>query len=113
MKDFSSVLVLTNDDQSNLLEALFDLGYIPLIRQRMWPALQEIKHNNVDIAFLDLTCVEIDALEFVINVRDIDQHLPIVIVDGLMEGEKEILNQKNIFVISNQIVQIKHILEKI
>ena len=114
MKNFSSVLVLTNDEQSELIETLFDLGYVPLIRKKMITILKDVHHKHVEVIFLDLQCIEIDALEFVLNVRDIDQHLPVVIVDGKkIEGEKQILSQQNIFLISNAFDQIKKILNEV
>jgi len=110
MKDKSSVLVLTNDEQSDLVDTLFELGYIPLIREKMVTALKDIHHKSAAVVFLDMQFVEIDALEFVINVRDIDQHLPVVIVNGSIEGEKEILNQHNTFIIPRSVDQIKKLL---
>lgn len=107
MKDFSSVMVLTDDEESKLVDALFNLGYVPLIRKKMTSALRDIHHKCVALVFLDLNNVDIDALEFVINVRDIDQELPIIIVNGRIEGKKEVLNQKNIYIVANVLAQIK------
>jgi DNA-binding NtrC family response regulator len=114
MKNFSSVLVLTNNEQSDLVNTLFDVGYVPLIREKMTSVLKDIHHKCVAVIILDLQCIEIDALEFVINVRDIDQHLPVVIVNGKnIEGKKQILNQHNIFFISNVYDQIKKFLNEV
>ena len=113
MQIFSSVLVLTNDETSEVVEALFDLGYVPLIRTKMTTALKDIRHKCVTVIFLDLRCVEIDALEFVINVRDIDQYLPVVIVNGSMEGEKQIFDQQNIFFISKTFSSMEKSLTRI
>lgn len=114
MKNFSSVLVLTNDEQSELIETLFDLGYVPLIRKKMMTTLKDVHHKHVEVIFLDLQCIEIDPLEFVINVRDIDQCLPVVIVNGnKIEGEKQILDQQGIFLIPNRVDHIKGILNEV
>ena len=113
MNDFSAVLVLTNDEQSELVGTLCDLGYDPLIRKQMATALREVHHKQVAVLFLDLQCADIDALELVINVRDIDQDLPVVIVNGFIEGKKEILKQPHIFVISKALDHIKNTLSMI
>lgn len=113
MKDNSIVLVLTHDEHSDLIDTLFDLGYVPLIRHKMVSALKDIHHKSAAAVFLDVQFVEIDALEFVINVRDIDQQLPIVILNGSIEGETEILNQQNTFIIARAFDQIKQILNEV
>ena len=113
MNNFSSVLLLTNDEQSDLAETLLKLGYIPLIRQNMITALRDIQREFVAIIILDLKSTKIDVLEFVINVRDIDQYIPVVIVDEPIEGKEVIINQQNIFFISKAFDQIKKILNMI
>lgn len=111
MKGSSSVLVFTNYEQSDLTENLLNMGYAPLIRKKMMTTLKEVQHKCIAVIFLDLKYVEIDTLEFILNVRDIDQYLPVVIVNGKqIEGEKQILHQGNIFFISNTFGQIKKIL---
>lgn len=113
MKDNSTVLVLTHDEHSDLIDTLFTLGYVPIIRQNMVSALKEIHHKSAAVVFLDVKFVAIDALEFIINVRDIDQHLPIVILNGSIEGETEILNQQNTFIIARAFDQIEQILNEV
>lgn len=113
MKDNSTVLVLTNDEHSDLFDTLFSLGYVPIIRHKMVSALKEIHHKSAAVIFLDVQFIEIDALEFVINVRDIDKHLPIVILNGSIEGETEILNQQNTYIIARAFDQIEQILYEV
>ena len=114
MKDFSSVLVLTNDEQSDLVDTLFDLGYVPLIRKELTSTLKDIHHKCVGVIFLDLQCLEVDPLEIVISVRDVDHHLPVVIVNGKdIEGRNQILDLQNIFFIPNKINQIKKVLNEV
>lgn len=106
----ASILVFTQNENSELVEFLFNLGYVPLIQSQILSILKEIKHRTIRVVFLDLKHVGIDSLEFILNVRDIDQELPIVIANGKFEGETEINQLKNIFLISTKQKQIQQIL---
>ncbi|MEE4310559.1 MAG: hypothetical protein V2J62_01705 [candidate division KSB1 bacterium] len=105
----STVLVLTNDVESNILITLSKLGVDPAIRTEMGTVLRDVHHKRAKMIFMDLNNCDDDALEFVLNVRDIDQHLPVIIVDGSMEGRRHVSEQANVFLISNARHEIENI----
>lgn len=88
MNSSTTVLVLGADQQSTLIEMLFDMGVVPIVRRRMLPALDRIRHENFDAVFLDQDRGEVDVLEFVLNVRDHDSDIPVVVV-GDISNDRE------------------------
>lgn len=89
----TTVLVLGAEHQSTLIELLFDMGVVPIMRKKMLPALDRIRHEDFDAVFLDHNHGDVDALEFVLNVRDYDSELPVVVMGGLSNTrENQLLN---------------------
>lgn len=80
-----AVLILGNRKQQELNEMIFDLGFIPIEREDMIQALNMLHHENFSAVFINYNHVDIDALEFILNVRDMDLNLPVVIIGELKE----------------------------
>ena len=80
MDHTKAVLVLSTDNEGDLVETLFGLGLIPLVRQNMMQALHKIRHERFVAVFLDLDHSRADALEFVLNIRDIDRRIPVIVI---------------------------------
>ena len=85
MGNQSVVLILGNRKQQELKEMLFDLGFIPIERGDMVQALDMLHHENFSAVFIDYDHVDIDALEFILNVRDMKLNLPVVIIGEFKE----------------------------
>jgi len=83
MSSSTTVLVLGAEQESTLIEMLFDMGVVPIVRKRMLPALDRIRHESFDAVFLDENRGDVDVLEFVLNVRDHDSEIPVVVVGGI------------------------------
>lgn len=99
MSDSTTVLVLATNEQSHLVERLFDEGFVPLVRGNMFKAMEKLRHDRFAAVLIDRDDADADVLEFILNVRDVDEHVPIVVV-GETSDELEsqaVFNQPNIY----------------
>lgn len=105
----NTVLVLGNDSKSELVEKLLDLGFTPILRDDIHGAMHKIQHENLAAAFVDRENIDIDALEFILNVRDVKNYLPVIIVTGGGKDENglEFLKQKNVFILEGASRQVE------
>jgi len=76
----TAVLVLGSGDNKGLIELLFNMGLAPLVRGSIEGALERIRHERFAMVVVDRSGAEVDVLEFILNVRDINVELPIVVV---------------------------------
>ena len=76
----SAVLVLGSERSSQLSRKLVELGLRPVTQFTMREALDRLRHGRFAAVLVDREFVAVDALEFVLNVRDVDSHTPIVVV---------------------------------
>ena len=74
------VMVMGSRRSRPLLEALDKAGVRPALEQSMPKALAALEQNRVAAVVVDRARVDVDALEFVLNVRDVDSRLPVLIV---------------------------------
>jgi CheY-like chemotaxis protein len=103
MDSLLTVLVIGKDEKSPLVETLFDFGYMPLLRRDMHDALYKLRHERFRAIFVDRSYEGIDALEFILNVRDINGDIPIILIgQPLDQHEEEILKkQPNLHLFEN------------
>ena len=64
---------------SAMAGALLDSGCVPLVRERIDEALDTLRHEQIGGVLVDAASADVDALEFVLNVRDIDSAVPILV----------------------------------
>lgn len=62
------------------MAALLSAGRVPLVRAGMREAVDTLRHEQIEAILVDTTSAELDALEFVLNVRDINESVPILVV---------------------------------
>ena len=101
MHSSRTVFVLGQEYPNELAERLFDLGYVPLVRTKMQQALEVIRHEQCSAVVVDGDSPQLDILEFILNVRDVDGSLPIIVV-GQPTDEHEnraVHKQQNTFVL--------------
>lgn len=97
----STVLILGNARGGKLTDALYDLGYLPLVRKNMFAALEAIRHADFRAIFIDQKHAKIDALEFILNVRDFDERTPIFVLKSTIRKSEQKLveKQKNVLLL--------------
>lgn len=74
------VLVLGSYKEHRLNNALAHAGFTPVVRRNMDAALHKIRHENFAGIVVEGEWVDVDALEFVLNVRDYDDTTRIIVV---------------------------------
>lgn len=74
------ILVLGSYKERKLNDALARAGYVPIVRRTIDAALQKIRHGYYAGIVVERNWVDVDVLEFVLNVRDYDQSTRIIVV---------------------------------
>jgi hypothetical protein len=98
MKSTNPVFVLDTQKNSSLINDLFDLGVIPISRTNIPAALKVIRHEDLRAVLINNEAIEEDVLEFVLNVRDFNTTVPIIIAgmpDDVSE-ERALRKQKKV-----------------
>ncbi len=115
MNKFNSVLLLGSNMKNRIINSIFDMGYTPILRDKMNEAFYKIRHDNFKAILIDRDRVEIDALEFILNVRDIDQDIPIIVFGKPVKAYNDHLLQKqeNVFLLPQNTEQLKKDLNNI
>ncbi len=84
MSNASVVIVLEGDSPRNIARSLSRWGYSIIVVDNQLKALNRIGDVAPSAAVVDGDDT-VDALEFVLNVREIDEYLPIIIVKPSIE----------------------------
>lgn len=97
----TAVLVLGTRESKGLVEVLFDVGFTPIVRQRMQAVLEKLRPGLFAAIIVDRNHVDVDVLEFVLNVRDIDEQTPIVVIGQATDTQNDqaLLSQRRIFLL--------------
>ena len=97
-----SVLVLGSTRNRELADALFESGLAPIVRETLEGVLKRLRCDSYCAVVLDQTNGSVDALEFVLNIRDMDANIPIVIVGEAAEQipASVLLSQEHTFVLN-------------
>ncbi|HUW33644.1 MAG TPA: hypothetical protein VM223_18710 [Planctomycetota bacterium] len=77
-----SVLVLGTGENLELRERLFDTGFAPLIRGTTSDVIKTLRRGQFAAIVVDADHVSVDLLEFVLNVRDVNADVPVLIIGG-------------------------------
>ena len=90
-----ALIVYGSDEHSELVKAITRSGFLPVIRVNVFNILQLIRQRDFSAIVIDSDNLKEDALELVLNVRDIDDNIPIIwIGDAISSYEKRILNEQ-------------------
>ena len=114
----NAVLVLGSEEKKNLMEAIFDIGFTPLVRKSMEEALDELRHECFAAVIVDGEHLgpDVDLLEFILNMRDIRHQTPVFVLAllGSEQTKGVILSRPNIFLLSKpyDLAQIATEMEK-
>jgi hypothetical protein len=75
----------------------------------MYTALDKIRHEKFVAVFLDKSRSGVDDLEFILNIRDIGQSIPILIVGKVSDARtiSAIREQPNVFLLGDKPLNLK------
>ena len=85
MRQENLIIVLTGEELDHLARSVINLGYQVLIVENMQQALNKMHYFEFSAAII-VAGKKIDPLEFVLNARDIDDGLPIIVVDYIEDS---------------------------
>jgi FixJ family two-component response regulator len=74
------VLVLGNHANRDLVELLKGLGFASQVWGSMQHSLDKLRHQKFTAIIVDQKFTKADVLEFILNVRDIDKKVPVVVI---------------------------------
>jgi DNA-binding NtrC family response regulator len=74
------VLVLGNIANRELVEVLSGLGFASQVWGSMQHSLEKLRHQKFTAILVDQKFTHTDVLEFILNVRDIDKKVPVVVI---------------------------------
>lgn len=72
-------LVITDDENSKLIKTLLKLRVVPVIRRSISSSIQILRHLKIQGIIVEDEHKSLDTLEFILNVRDISEEIPIFI----------------------------------
>jgi CheY-like chemotaxis protein len=88
------IVILEGTDCRNLARLLPRWGYSIIVVDNMMNALYRVDHHDLAAVIMDGNEV-VDALEFVLNVREIDETLPIIIIrPSMAEDVRQVLRER-------------------
>jgi two-component SAPR family response regulator len=86
-----AVLVLGNHANRNLVKILSNVGFAPQVWGSMRHTLDKLIHRKYAAVIIDRKFTNADVLEFILNVRDINQQIPVVVIGS---GSDERIDRK-------------------
>lgn len=88
-KDIKILLVDDEADFANLMAFNFkSKGYSVILASNGTEAINKLKEEQPDIAFLDVILPDTDGMELLKKVREINKKIPVVIMSAYMEQGK-------------------------
>ena len=85
------VLVLGTHANRDLVQSLSSVGFVPQVWGSMRHTLEKLVHNRFAAVIVDRKFTNADVLEFILNVRDINQEIPVVVIGS---GNDERIDRK-------------------
>lgn len=85
------ILVLGNHSQRDLMQSLSRIGFAPQVWGSMRHTLDKLLHQRFAAVIVDRKFTNADVLEFILNVRDINQKIPVIVIGS---GNDERIDRK-------------------
>lgn len=107
----TDVLVITRQLDEEVREALYQCGYVPVVAGAMPGILDKVRHRVFAAIVVDANAGgptgkvsnTTDALEIVLNIRDLDEETPILVLGkGWDAVSRAALKQQNRLVVTNR-----------
>lgn len=98
-----SVLVLGTYANKILIDIILGIGLTPLVRENILSVIDKLRHERFSAIIVDQDCANPDILELILNVRDIDEQIPVVVLGQLSKKEirKTLASQNKTIVVEN------------
>lgn len=76
------VLILGRREDTDVADLVFESGCTPVFRESIMSAIAALRRGRYAAAMVDCRYTAVDVLEFVLNVRDVDDDLPVLVLNG-------------------------------
>ena len=86
-----AVLVLGNHAKSDLVQTLLSAGFVPQMWASALHSLEKLRRRTFAAVIVDRRFTNADVLEFILNVRDINEQIPVVVIGS---GKDERIDAK-------------------
>ena len=75
-----AVLILGSHANQEFVEALSNIGFVPEVRGSVRHSLDKVRRQRFSGVVVDRKFTHADVLEFILNVRDINPKIPVVVI---------------------------------
>jgi DNA-binding NtrC family response regulator len=75
-----AILVLGNHANGDLVQTLLSAGFVPQMWGSVLHSLEKLRRRRFAAVIVDRKFTHADVLEFILNVRDINQQIPVVVI---------------------------------
>lgn len=94
-----AVLIIAPDSNSPCVGLCSSMSFVPLLRCRLHLAIVTLRRQRPAAVWIDATRPEIDALECILNIRDMDRITPVFVLGGraYREGAQRAMRQARVY----------------
>ena len=109
------ILVLGHKGHSSLSDDLFEMGFTPFVRDNIESAIYNLRHEKFILVIYERNNLEVDPLEFIFNVRDVNENIPVLILGESPDSKEDdlIVQQNNVHVIRDYYKEFRNSLHDI
>jgi DNA-binding NtrC family response regulator len=79
MEKQKHILVITDDENSQVIEMLLRLQVVPVIRRSIMSAINLLRHLSIIAIIIDKQHQDVDSIELILNARDVAGKIPIFV----------------------------------
>lgn len=79
MEKQKHILVITDDENSQVIEMLLRLQVVPVIRRSIMSAINLLRHLSIIAIIIDKQHQDVDSIELILNARDVTGKIPIFV----------------------------------
>jgi DNA-binding NtrC family response regulator len=111
----NKILVLEKDQKNNLVERLYDCGFMPILREGIKQAIAKFRDGDFRAVVIRRDNESIDPLEFILSLREVDHHTPVIIIGEVDDEyrEKMLHNRTRVYFISEKVDDFRDCLQNI
>lgn len=94
-----TILVLGDYENGHLVDIIYNLGILPVLKETMESALSSLRHDNFAAIIIDHERAGVDRLEFILNAWDVYGQIPVIVIDKANKDDDElaVLKKENVF----------------
>lgn len=96
----AGVLIVGSPSNRELGERIFDCGFTPVYRETILRVIALLHRERFRAVVVDPETVRVDALELILNIRDVDEETPIVVLANRRAGVEALARVAGVSVIA-------------